>query len=393
MVDTKFFTSNRTDDICIAMMEGFNVFIDSKARFTEADIYKIQQTSIATGARLYCGIDCLFTPAVTQIKQFVDESCLGNVRSITATSHMVGLSHLIDTIDFFMGELPPMTITNDKESIVIKYPYGRIATIYSEPSTTQMTIFCENGSIAVNNLFDGIDGNALKAFNVATDAFDNTSESFYRSQLIASCLNGETPSTTNCELMWKNLGLKDRVQNYGYPHKYKDSDGNVIKTEFFDNNTLLTNFTPDNIPSHVKDMKSNSAFICLFDKNGNIYMTDLRERGYDIPGGKKEGDETPIQVGIRELEEETGIKVDPDTVKYCGRKYLEATHELHPDFKYPAIACFDMFYAVIDEITDTSTLQTDNTTKGVVKLSRDEYVKVPNWMCHRQFYEYARSKI
>ena len=33
---------------------------------------------------------------------------------------------------------------------------------------------------------------------------------------------------------------------------------------------------------------------------------------YKFPGGKKEGEETPIECGIREVEEETGIKLKPE---------------------------------------------------------------------------------
>jgi len=40
---------------------------------------------------------------------------------------------------------------------------------------------------------------------------------------------------------------------------------------------------------------------------------------WDLPGGGREGDETPIQCALREAEEEFGLRLSPDVVTYVRR--------------------------------------------------------------------------
>lgn len=497
--------SYHTDDICTAMEKGFNVFSEKPACTTEEDVYKIYRTSLSTGKHLFGGFVLRFAPVFQHTKQILDEGSLGRVLSINASEnlwkghghlashdwrgdenltggHFVEkLCHLFDLTNWFMGTVPPMTVSAHKScayfkpgneathqknlenyggqkfgeqynlngnpltgnpdafSATITYPYGKMVTISSSTFSViagrMMTIICENGQIEINcrdrqnsrvSVFkreftrgnsgdhqiettttfgaadchgngDQIIGKAITDFVQYQTPYPVQSTEFLSSTLMA--IGVETASNKpdhffNYEMMWKNLGLQYRIQNYGYPHKYKDSEGTIIRKEFFDYNAYLANFTPNEIPENVENLASNCAFVCLFDNKGNIYMTDLPDRGYDIPGGKNDPGETTVQAAIRELEEETGIKLDQNAITFCGKKYTVGIHEVHPDFKYPFETCFDMFYAMIDEIEDISTVNfVQKETRGMVKLSRSEYVKVPNWMCHRQFYEYAREKL
>jgi 8-oxo-dGTP pyrophosphatase MutT (NUDIX family) len=43
-------------------------------------------------------------------------------------------------------------------------------------------------------------------------------------------------------------------------------------------------------------------------------MTKANPKPWDAPGGKLESDETPLEAAVRELEEETGLTVDPTAV-------------------------------------------------------------------------------
>lgn len=50
-----------------------------------------------------------------------------------------------------------------------------------------------------------------------------------------------------------------------------------------------------------------------------VYQRDdfpgLRYAGmWDLPGGGRENDETPVECALRELEEEFGIRIDPDVI-------------------------------------------------------------------------------
>ncbi|MBQ2262205.1 MAG: NUDIX hydrolase [Loktanella sp.] len=44
---------------------------------------------------------------------------------------------------------------------------------------------------------------------------------------------------------------------------------------------------------------------------------------WDLPGGGREGDETPIACALREVEEEFGLIIDPASVQWC-RPYASA---------------------------------------------------------------------
>jgi 8-oxo-dGTP diphosphatase len=57
----------------------------------------------------------------------------------------------------------------------------------------------------------------------------------------------------------------------------------------------------------------------LLDDRVLIYQRDdvpgLRHAGlWDLPGGGREGDETPLECVLRETEEEFGLRLDPDAV-------------------------------------------------------------------------------
>lgn len=57
------------------------------------------------------------------------------------------------------------------------------------------------------------------------------------------------------------------------------------------------------------------ARIIVLDSSGNILAINERGRGYEegwnIPGGKIEDGEYPIQAAIREVFEETGVELEP----------------------------------------------------------------------------------
>lgn len=65
-----------------------------------------------------------------------------------------------------------------------------------------------------------------------------------------------------------------------------------------------------------------------------VYQRDdfpgLRYAGmWDLPGGGREGDETPVECALRELEEEFGIRVDPVAIIW---------HRIYPSADFTGIA-------------------------------------------------------
>ena len=55
---------------------------------------------------------------------------------------------------------------------------------------------------------------------------------------------------------------------------------------------------------------------------------------YDIPGGKIEGEETPEQTAIREMKEETGLKIK--NLKYKGNMIIEYPNRI---FNFEVFIC------------------------------------------------------
>jgi 8-oxo-dGTP diphosphatase len=49
---------------------------------------------------------------------------------------------------------------------------------------------------------------------------------------------------------------------------------------------------------------------------------------WDLPGGGREGQETPVETALREVEEEFGLRLDPGIVTYA-RRYLSVDHPGH----------------------------------------------------------------
>lgn len=82
--------------------------------------------------------------------------------------------------------------------------------------------------------------------------------------------------------------------------------------------------------------------VCL--DNGKILLSNIAGRGFSLPGGHMENDETPEQTLHREIYEEAYVR---GHLTYLG--CIEVSHEENPNFnpygKYPMVA-FQAFYRV-----------------------------------------------
>lgn len=82
------------------------------------------------------------------------------------------------------------------------------------------------------------------------------------------------------------------------------------------------------------------SFVLAFQEDA-LLLTNLNERGWDIPGGHIEPGETPIEAMIRELYEETGAIIDSPQVLGYERIRLYNKPE---NYKYPYPDSYMVFY-------------------------------------------------
>lgn len=94
----------------------------------------------------------------------------------------------------------------------------------------------------------------------------------------------------------------------------------------------------DELPS---DELVTSAFGFVF-RDEALLMTNLRQRGWDIPGGHRERDEPPAQTAVREVREETGVDVRVTGLIAVQRVRVDG--EVPSDYPYPVPESFQAFF-------------------------------------------------
>ena len=87
------------------------------------------------------------------------------------------------------------------------------------------------------------------------------------------------------------------------------------------------------------DKPIRKAVRCYLVKDNKVVVTKYKEgkkkaEYYDIPGGKIEGEETPEQTAIREMKEETGLKIR--NLKYRGNMTIEYPNRI---FDFDVFIC------------------------------------------------------
>ena len=89
-----------------------------------------------------------------------------------------------------------------------------------------------------------------------------------------------------------------------------------------DNSIRVWELAPNNFKSSVE------VAACYLEINGEILLLERSPNSPEgntwcVPAGKIESGELPIHAMIRELFEETGIKVTPSEVKNIGKLYIQ----------------------------------------------------------------------
>lgn len=113
---------------------------------------------------------------------------------------------------------------------------------------------------------------------------------------------------------------------------------------------------------------------CFVEHNDQLLMllrctSETDPSLWGIPAGKVEKGESDIQAVIREVREETGIKLESSSLTYLGELPIE----------YPSVVvCFPVFKTKLEELPDISLSPTEHV--DYAWLHPKEIIKLPNLM-------------
>lgn len=104
-------------------------------------------------------------------------------------------------------------------------------------------------------------------------------------------------------------------------------------TEYWPETNSRVQFMPATV---LPDLPITAVKVYVFRDDG-LLLANINSRGWDLPGGHIEPDETPEQAVIRELQEETGGRIE----HFEAIGYLKITNEKENDRnrKYPKVSC------------------------------------------------------
>lgn len=99
--------------------------------------------------------------------------------------------------------------------------------------------------------------------------------------------------------------------------------------------------TPNRLTVHLNDpapegVPVTAVVVLVRDGGGNVLLTHVDSRGWDLPGGHVEGGETTREAAARELLEETGLVLtDPEALIQLGHQELHVTGPEPDGYAYP----------------------------------------------------------
>ncbi|TDE60337.1 NUDIX hydrolase [Nonomuraea mesophila] len=89
------------------------------------------------------------------------------------------------------------------------------------------------------------------------------------------------------------------------------------------------------------------AFAFVADRTGRTLMTRVDGRGWDIPGGHLEPGETAADAAVRELYEETGLRLSPSALSVFAWERIELLAPAPDGYRYPPLTYMVMFRAAL----------------------------------------------
>jgi 8-oxo-dGTP diphosphatase len=130
------------------------------------------------------------------------------------------------------------------------------------------------------------------------------------------------------------------------------------------------------------------AFVLAF-KGNDLLLTNLNDRGRDIPGGHIEEGEIPEEAARRELYEETGATVD--TLSYLGFEVIKLFGEKPEGYKYPFPNSYMFFYCA--RITSLDEYIQNTESAGRALFNSNQAIKISWVQDNLAMYEEALKRL
>lgn len=116
------------------------------------------------------------------------------------------------------------------------------------------------------------------------------------------------------------------------------------------------------------------SFVLAFE-NDKLLLTNLNERGWDIPGGHIESGETQEEAAIRELYEEAGVRVGK--LNYLGYEEISLFGSKPQEYKYPFPNSYMVFYCARITSLDSYDANVESAGRGLFSLEKARKI---NWV-------------
>ena len=110
--------------------------------------------------------------------------------------------------------------------------------------------------------------------------------------------------------------------------------------------------------------------VILFKDNRELWVTQSYNNCFGFPKGEKESDETPIVGAAREFYEETGTKIQIETLKKCKKINAKIRDIFYTFYIWNVPKSFELTTYPLDDVEITSCGWIDISNIGSLRLSK-----------------------